>query len=121
MARVLVLTADLLFGSRLHASLAAAGHDVNLVAGEDELRAALGSGGAQALLVDLTDEQLNAVAIFSALAPELAHTRTLAYYSHVDPAARESALSAGIERAVPRSRIAREAAELVADLVAAAR
>ena len=58
MARVLVLTADLLFGSRLHASLAAAGHDVNLVAGEDELHAALGSGSAQALLVDLTDEQL---------------------------------------------------------------
>jgi|GEM_PF-508651 len=121
MARVLVLTADLLFGSRLQASLAGAGHEVDLVAGEDALRAALAHGGAQALLVDLTDEQLNAVAIVSALARELEHTRTLAYYSHVEPAARDRALSAGIERAVPRSRIAREATELVADLVAAAR
>ena len=37
MARVLALTADLLFGSRLVASLTAAGHDVQLVAGEAEL------------------------------------------------------------------------------------
>jgi DNA-binding NarL/FixJ family response regulator len=121
MARVLALTADLMFGSRLIASLGAAGHEVKLVASEDELRAALAAGHVQALLVDLTDEQLGAAVAVETLAAELAAVRTLAYYSHVDPAARERALQAGVERAVPRSRIAREAPELVAALLRAAR
>jgi DNA-binding NarL/FixJ family response regulator len=119
MARVLALTADLLFGSRLQASLAAAGHEAWLVAGESELRAALAGAGAEALLVDLTDDELRGAAIVRALAPELAGVRTLAYYAHVEPAARDRALQAGIELAVPRSRIAREAPELLAGLLAA--
>jgi hypothetical protein len=119
MARVLALTADLLFASRLQASLAGAGHDVRLVAGEGELRAALAADGAQALLVDLTDDELQGEVIVRALATELAGVRTLAYYSHVEPAARDRARQAGIELAVPRSRIAREAPELLARLLAA--
>jgi DNA-binding NarL/FixJ family response regulator len=117
MARVLALTADLLFGSRLQASLVAAGHEVGLVAGESDLRRALAGGDAQALVVDFTDADLDGAAIVAALARELARTRTLAYYAHVDPAARERALQAGIELAVPRSRVAREAPELVAALL----
>jgi hypothetical protein len=35
----------------------------------------------------------------------------------VDPSARERGLQAGVERAVPRSRIAREAPDLVAALL----
>ncbi|HEX4563155.1 MAG TPA: hypothetical protein VH115_01770 [Solirubrobacteraceae bacterium] len=121
MARVLALTADLLFASRLQASLAGAGHDVRLVAGEGELRAALAAEGAQALLVDLTDDELQGELIVRSLAAELAGVRTLAYYSHVEPAARDRARQAGIELAVPRSRIAREAPELLARLLAAGR
>ena len=117
MARVLALTADLLFASRLQASLAAAGHEVRLVAGEGELRGALAADGAQALLVDLTDDELQGEVIVRALASELAGVRTLAYYSHVEPAARDRARQAGIELAVPRSRIAREAPELLAGLL----
>jgi DNA-binding NarL/FixJ family response regulator len=118
MARVLALTADLLFGSRVVASLTAAGHDVQLVAGEAELREALAEGGAQALVVDLTDDRLDGAQAVTSLARELSHTRTLAYYSHVDPAARARALQAGVELAVPRSRMAREADTLVAGLLA---
>ena len=121
MARVLALTADLLFGSRVAASLTAAGHEVQLVANEGELRAALTHAHAQALVVDLTDDRLEGLAAVAALAPELSHTRTLAYYSHVDPVARERALKAGVELAVPRSRMAREAPELLARLLAAER
>jgi DNA-binding NarL/FixJ family response regulator len=117
MARLLALTADLMFGSRLISSLGAAGHEVELVASEDELRAALAPGDAQGLLVDLTDEQLGAARIVEALTGELSGMRTLAYYSHVDPSARERGLQAGVERAVPRSRIAREAPDLVAALL----
>ncbi len=121
MARVLALSADLMFGSRLVASLGAAGHEVSLVAGEDELRAALAAADAQVLLVDMTDDQLAGAAIVEALARELSGVRTLAYYSHVEPAARERALHAGVARAVPRSRMAREAPELVAGMLEAPR
>ena len=41
MARVLVLTADLLFGSRLQGDLGAAGHQVELIGDETRLRARL--------------------------------------------------------------------------------
>ena len=41
MARVLALVPDLLFGSRLQGALAAAGHEVELLAGEARLRARL--------------------------------------------------------------------------------
>jgi DNA-binding NarL/FixJ family response regulator len=134
MARVLALTADLLFGSRVQADLAAAGHDVRLVAGERELRELLAeraepaeptepaearrSGRAlEVLLVDLTDAALDAAAIYSRLKAQLADVRTLGYYSHVEPVARERALEAGIELVVPRSRFAREGADLVAGLL----
>jgi CheY-like chemotaxis protein len=121
MAHVLALTADLLFGSRLKASLESAGHDVRLVPDEAQLRAALDSGETPAvLLVDLTDADLDGAAIFAALAPRLAATRSLAYYAHVEPAARERARAAGIEMVVPRSRIAREGVELVARLTGTA-
>ena len=119
MARVLALSADLLFGSRLKASLEGAGHEVRIVAGEGELRAALdGADGADALLVDLTDDELRGEAIVQALAAELVAVRTLAYYSHVEPSVRDRALAAGIELVVPRSRVAREAPELLAGVLA---
>ena len=43
--------------------------------------------------------------------------RTLAFYSHVDAAVRERAEEAGFDLVVPRSRMAREGAELVARLL----
>jgi CheY-like chemotaxis protein len=121
MARVLVLSDDLLFGSRLHGSLTAAGHEVELVGNEEALRERLvdrASTDPGALVVDLTDEKYGGADVLEALAAEgrLGHLRTLAFYSHVDLAARERASRAGFELSVPRSRIAREAPELLAQL-----
>jgi DNA-binding response OmpR family regulator len=117
-ARVLALTADLMFGSRIQGALAAAGHEVALVADETQLRAALSQGGVDALVIDLTDERLDAPAVLLSLAAELEGTRTLAFYSHVETAARERGLAAGIELVVPRSRMAREGTALIDGLLA---
>ena len=70
------------------------------------------------LIVDLTDERLDGARIVASLlgAGELERTRTLGFYSHVDVAARERAERAGFDLVVPRSRMARESAELVARL-----
>lgn len=139
MARVLALTRDLLFGSRVQGALAGAGHEVELLDGEARLRDRLagpaGPAGSAALartptahpslpravvlVVDLTDPDLDGAAIVEELgtAGELGATRTLAFYSHVDTAARERAGRAGFDLIVPRSRLAREAPELVARLL----
>jgi len=123
MARVLALTADLLFGSRVQGALIAAGHEVELIADEPRLRGRLADPGepaADVLVVDLTDAALDGAAIVSSLtaAGDLRGVRTLAFYSHVDGAARERAERAGFDLVVPRSRMAREGGELVSRLLA---
>jgi DNA-binding NarL/FixJ family response regulator len=124
MARVLALVPDLLFGSRVQGALTAAGHDVELVGDEVKLRERLadtGLPGAAVVVVDLTDEELDGASVLESLSHEggLARSRTLAFYSHVDAAARERAERAGFDLVVPRSRMAREGPELVARLAAA--
>ncbi len=122
MARVVVLISDLLFGSRLQAGLSAAGHEVELVGDPEELERRL--GGHDALIVDLADEQLRGPELVEELAagrtvhcdgePDAVDSlRTLGFYPHVDVETRERAQRAGFDQVVPRSRIAREAGELV--------
>jgi DNA-binding NarL/FixJ family response regulator len=128
MARVLVLTRDLLFGSRVQGALALAGHEVELVADEPRLRALLADAGdrtrpADVVVVDLTDEALDGAASIRALSDSgaLGGARTLGFYSHVDTAAREHAERAGIHLIVARSRMAREGPQLVDGLLATQR
>jgi DNA-binding NarL/FixJ family response regulator len=122
MARVLALTSDLLFGSRIQGDLSAADNEVELIADEARLRARLADAGkpaADVLVVDLTDAGLEGAEIVEALAGEgaLSSVATLGFYSHVDAQARERAQRAGFDLVVPRSRMAREGGELVTRLV----
>jgi CheY-like chemotaxis protein len=118
MARVAALIPDLLFGSKVKASLEAAGHDVDLVSGEVEAWDEV--GGIDVLVVDLTTDQVDGVALYETLATggELHGVRTLGFFAHVQPEVRERALEAGFDQVVPRSRMAREGAELVTALTA---
>jgi hypothetical protein len=122
MARVLALTADLLFGSRIQGDLSAAGDEVELIPDEARLRARLGDADrpvADVLMVDLIDADLDGARIVEVLAREgaLNSVATLGFYSHVDVQARERAEHAGFDRIVPRSRMAREGPELVEGLI----
>jgi hypothetical protein len=124
MARVVALVPDLLFGSRVQGALTAAGHEVELIGDEVRLRERLGDGKAPAvavLVVDLTNEDLQGARIVESLAggEGSARPRTLGFYSHVDAPARERAERAGFDLVVPRSRMAREGAELVSGLTGA--
>ncbi len=79
MARVLALTPDLLFGSRVQGALTLAGHEVELIADEPRLRARLAEradaadpadptrAGVAVLVVDLTDDDLDGAAIVESL------------------------------------------------------
>ncbi len=123
MARVLALTADLLFGSQVQGALTAVGHEVELISAVGVLRERLGDPGTApvgVLVVDLTDERLDGAGVVESLfatdAP--ARPRTLGFYSHVEADTRERALRAGFDMVVPRSRMAREGAQLVTGLLA---
>ena len=102
MARLALLCPDLLFGSKLRSALEAAGHEV--VAPD---------APADLLVVDLTADVDERLAEAGA-----AGVPTLAFYAHVEQDVRRRAEEAGIGRVVPRSRMAREAAALVADTLA---
>lgn len=120
MARVIALTRDLLFGSQLQGMLAAAGHEVELLGTPELLAARLSQPDRQAqptvLIADLTDPDLDAAPALVELAARATagKLRTIAFYAHVDTSARLRAEQAGSEVVVPRSRMAREGAALVA-------
>jgi hypothetical protein len=112
MARVLALIPDLLFGSRVQSMLALAGHDVKLIADPAHLDTKELPGAV--LVVDLTGEMDGPTIVRELSAGgALLSTQTLGFYSHVDLATRERAEQAGFDLIVPRSRMAREGAELL--------
>ena len=110
MARLAAHLPDLLFGSKVHGMLLAAGHDV-APAG-----AAEGVADADLLVLDLCEDSPGRLVQFG---PAIAAHRTLAFYLHTDVDTRTAALAAGCDLVVPRSRMAREGAALVDGLVAA--
>jgi DNA-binding NarL/FixJ family response regulator len=119
MARALALIPDLLFGSQVQGSLSAAGHEVELIGDVPRLRERLSSPHeprADVLVVDLTDAQLDGAGVLESLVASrlLDGLRTLAFYAHVDAAVAERARRAGFDLVVPRSRMAREGAQLLA-------
>ena len=113
MARVAALIPDLLFGSKVQSALEAAGHEVDLIAGEVEAWDEV--GGIDLLVIDLTAPDVDGVALYETLATagELHEVRTLGFFAHVEPDVRDRALQAGFDVVVPRSRMAREGAQLV--------
>ena len=105
MARVVAVIPDLMFGSRVVATLGAAGHEVELVSspGTADL------GAADMVIVDLGEIAPGLIADSGA--------PVLGFYSHVDVETRERAESAGVDLIVPRSRMAREMPALVESLL----
>jgi CheY-like chemotaxis protein len=115
-SRVLALVPDLLFGSKVQAMLGAAGHEVEMAQSETDVWDQI--AGTDVLVVDLTTEDVDPVSLLDTLRAggEAGGVRALAFYSHVDVETRRRAEEAGFDVVVPRSRMAREGAELVARL-----
>lgn len=105
MARVVAVAADLMLGSKVEATLAAAGHDVTLSPSLQEAPLE----GADLLVADLDVE--NPEALVGLGVP------VLGYYSHVNVETREAAEAAGVDLVVPRSRMARELPALAESLL----
>jgi hypothetical protein len=105
-ARVLAVAPDLMFASRIEATLGAAGHDVELAGSVEE---ASGLEDVELLIVDLDREPADGVVGLG--------VPVLGFYAHLNTETRESAEAAGVDLAVPRSRMAREMPALVERLL----
>ena len=118
MARVLALLPDLLFGSKVQAMLTGAGHDVEVVTSEPDASDTI--AGSDVLIVDLCSDEIDGIGLLETLAGggKLHGTRTLAFYRHTEVEVRTSAIDAGFDIVVPRSRMAREGVALVDGLLA---
>ena len=105
MARVVAISSDLLLGSKVEAMLRAAGHEVTMASALES--ASL--DGADLIVADL--DAVDASTLTGHGIP------VLGYYSHVDVETKQRAKAAGVDLAVPRSRMARELPELAAKLL----
>jgi hypothetical protein len=104
-ARVVAVTPDLLLGSKVEAMLKAAGHEVTLA----PTLAGAPLDQADLLVADLDGESPEALAGVG--------IPVLGYYSHVNAETKRAAEAAGIDLAVPRSRLARELPQLAQRLL----
>ena len=105
MAKVLAVATDLMLGSKVEATLRAAGHDVTLAPSLQEAPL----DGVELLVADLEVE--NPEALVGLGMP------VLGYYSHVDVETKAAAEAAGVDLVVPRSRMARELPQLAEGLL----
>jgi len=95
-ARVLSIATDLMLGSKVDATLSAAGYEVTTAPSIEEST----WDGVDLIVADLDVE--NPEALVGLGMP------VLGYYSHVDVATKEAAEATGVDLVVPRSRMARE-------------
>jgi hypothetical protein len=103
-ARVLAIVTDLMLSSRVEESLRSAGHDIAVTGSlPDPVEA-------DVLICDLDAVEVGEAA--------RAGIPTVGFYSHVDVETKKAADAAGIDLAVPRSRMARELPQLVERLLA---
>ena len=105
MARVLSIAADLMLGSKVQETLKAAGHDVLTASAIEDST----WDGVDLIVADLDVE--NPEALVGLGMP------VLGYYSHVDVETKDAAEAAGVDKVVPRSRMARELPDLVESLL----
>ncbi len=106
MARVVAVASDLLLGSKVEGMLSAAGHEVTLSSSLAE--APLDE--AELVVADLDTENSKALASLD--------IPVIGFYSHVNVETKQAADAAGIDLAIPRSRMARELPRLVDRLLA---
>ena len=104
MARVLAIAPELMFASKIEATLRAAGHDVTVVSWVEGPM----PNDPEVVIVDL--DNMDWERGLPTGAPKLG------FYSHVDVETRRRAEEAGFDLVVPRSRMARDMPALVEGL-----
>lgn len=107
MPSTVLLTRDLLFGSKVESMIRESGSEPIVVADPDQ--ALVKAADANLLIVDLTADDFDGTQVVADGTP------TFGFYAHTDDETRKRALAAGFVKVVPRSRMMREGASLIAE------
>ena len=113
MRRILFVSDDLLFWSRVEGLARAAGTKVVRIADEAGMERAFRDGGVTRVIVDLGVKGLDLAAWATRWSGADPRPELVAFGSHVDDAALSAARGAGFDRVMPNSRFHREVGELV--------
>src|SRR5262245_42847417 len=113
MRRVVFVSADILFWSRVQGLARAAGTAAVGVAGEAGMDRAVGGGGWPRAIFDLAAKGVGFAAWTARWKGAEPPPELVAFGSHVDEAALSAARAAGCDRVMPNSRFHREVGELV--------
>ena len=113
MRRIVFVSGDIMFWSRVQALARAAGTEATRVGDEAAMERAFQEGGVTRVIVDLGSKGIDLpswAARWNAVEPR---PELIAFGSHVDEAALSAARAAGFDRVMPNSRFNREVGELV--------
>lgn len=110
--KVVLLTQDLMFGSKVEGMIRAA--QAEPVLAQTPTEALEKSATCRLLIVDLTAEQFDGKTTVAA-----GPIPTLGFYAHTDDDTRKAALAAGFNKVVPRSRMMREGVEIISAMISA--
>ncbi len=110
---VVLLTDDLLFGSKVESMIRAAGAVPLTASAPDRALRMCRDSSTGLLIVDLVSDGFDGVGVVS----EAVEVSLLGYYAHTDDDVRRRAIEAGFTQVVPRSRMAREGQLLIEALL----
>ena len=115
----MILLTDQELGAELEAVARAAGHEVDVCAGEAEVWSAC-EKPTDVLVVDSSSDAADGVTLVDSMRAggELHGVRTLAFHADDDAAAKERAQEVGFNVILPRAQMEADGAQLVARLLA---
>jgi DNA-binding response OmpR family regulator len=113
MSRIVFVSQDVLFWSRVSSLATAAGTEAVRIGDEAGMEKAFGEGGVARVIVDLSVRGVDLPGWARRWASADPRPELIAFGSHVDEAALSAARDAGFDRVMPNSRFHRELAELV--------
>ena len=118
MAHIVVLITDAKLGAELVAAAEAAGHEIDVCAGEAETWDAC-EERTELLVVDASGETADGVTLVDSMRAggELVGVRTVAVYGDEDSAAKARAAEVGFDLVLARSRMEGRGPRLLADLL----
>jgi len=111
-SRGLLLTANLLFTSKIAGAAQAMGYSFETVMRPDAAKERLTFGGFGIVFLDLATPGLSVVEVIAA-APDRSAVRFVAFGPHVETALFESARKAGCDEVIPHSQISMRLPELL--------
>jgi len=112
MAKVVFLTSDLMFSSRVGAAAKGSGVEMVLVVNAGQLPDKL-TADCRLVLVDLTSERLNLSSVVSAVRAGAPTAKVIAYGAHVDHAGLADASEAGCDQVLTRNQFNQRYVELL--------